>query len=278
MDKFIAAAIQLDSQADKKKNLDAAEEFIRQAAQRGAKLAALPENMNYIGSDYAGQMEPLNGPTIARLSALAKELKLWLHCGTIPMGSGGKPHNTCVLLNPAGEVFALYSKLHMFDVEIADGPSYKESDDNLPGDEIAVAKTELGVLGLSVCYDIRFGEIYRLMALNGAQILFTPACFTLNTGKDHWEPILRTRAIENACYVIAPGQIGIKPTLQSYGKTMIIDPWGNVVAQASDRPGYILAEIDLGLVDSVRAQIPALANRREDVYRLTSDRIHIYPD
>lgn len=277
MNKFIVAAIQLDSQDDKKKNLETAAEFIKEAAARGAKLVALPETMNYIGPDYIQNAEPIPGPTTNFFAELAVKLGIWIHCGSIPeMDDRDKPYNTTALISPKGEIVAKYRKLHMFDVEIENGPSYKESNDNAPGQEIVLAKTELATLGFSICYDIRFGEIYRLMALNGAQIIFTPACFTMNTGKDHWEPILRARAIENACYVVSPGQIGIKPKLQAYGKTLIIDPWGNVIAKASDRPGYICAEIDLDMIDAVRAQVPALKNRRTDIYSAASDKIKVY--
>lgn len=277
MKKWIVAAIQMDSQDDKQKNLQTAAGFIREAAEKGAKLAALPEIMNYIGPRYVEQAESVPGPTTDFFAALAKELGIWIHCGSIPELDGKPlPYNTTVLIGPDGGIVAKYRKLHMFDVEIQDGPSYRESSNNEAGSEIVIAQTELACFGFSICYDIRFGEIYRLMALKGAQVLFTPACFTMNTGKDHWEPMLRTRAIENGCYVIAPAQIGIKPKFQANGKTMIIDPWGNVIAQASDRPGYLCAEIDLDLVDAVRAQIPALQNRRSDVYALASDSIRVY--
>ena len=277
MRKFMLAAIQLDSQSDKQKNLAAAAGFIEEAAAKGAKLVAMPETMNYIGPEYRQNGEPVPGLTTDFFAKLAVKWGIWIHCGSIPeIYDQEKPYNTTVLLNPQGEIVAKYQKLHMFDVEISDGPSYKESDDNSPGQEIVLAKTELGMLGLSICYDIRFGEMYRIMALNGAQILFTPACFTMNTGKDHWETILRARAIENSCYVVSPGQIGIKPKLQAYGKSLIVDPWGNVIAKASDRPGYVMAEIDLDMIDFVRAQVPSLQNRRTDVYSISSDKVKIY--
>ena len=277
MNKFMIGVIQMDSQSDKQKNLAQAVSFIKEAAEKGARIAVLPESMSYLGNEYIASAEPVPGPTADILSSLARELGIWIHCGSITVLEDPEiPCNMSILFDPEGKIFAKYRKLHMFDVEIADGPSYKESDENIPGEEIVLAKTELGTLGFSVCYDMRFCEIYRLMALNGAQIIFVPSDFTLNTGKDHWEPILRTRAIENACYVVAPAQIGVKPKLQAYGKSMVIDPWGNVIAMAPDRPGVILAEIDLSRVDEIRSQIPALKNRREDIYSLTSDRIRIY--
>lgn len=276
--KFLIAAIQLDSQADKQANLETARGFIEEAAVRGAQLVAMPECMNYIGGSELENAEPIPGPTTDFFSELAKRLNIWIHCGSIDEKIPGseKAYNTNVLIDPSGKVFSKYRKLHMFDVVIENGPSYKESDTIEPGSEIVLAKTELATLGFSICYDIRFPEIYRLMALNGAQIIFAPASFVMNTGKDHWEPILRARAIENACYIVAPGQIGIKPKLQAYGKSLIVDPWGNVIAKASDRPGFILSEIDLSLIEKTRAQVPALNNRRDDIYSIGSTQIKIY--
>jgi len=277
MSRLIIAAVQMDSQADKQKNLAVAAGFVEEAVSKGAKFIAMPENLNYVGDEYVENAEPVPGSTTKFFSELAIKHGVWIHCGSIPELDGSDiPYNTSVIISPKGDIIAKYRKLHMFDVEIEDGPSYKESANNLPGDEIVLADTELAMFGMSICYDIRFSEIYRLMALNGAQIILAPANFTMNTGKDHWEPILRTRAIENACFVVAPGQIGIKPKLQAYGKTMIIDPWGNVIAQASDQPSVIVAEIDLGLINNVRKQIPALKNRREDIYTIASDKVVVY--
>lgn len=174
-----------------------------------------------------------------------------------------------MVINPNGELVAKYHKIHPFDVVISNGPTCKESDRICPGEGIVTVDTgEVGHLGLSICYDIRFCEMYRLMALEGAQIFLTPADFTMNTGKDHWETILRTRAIENGCYVIAPGQFGVKPRFQAYANSMIIDPWGNVIARASNKPCVITAEIHLDYLEKVRKQIFTLENRRPDIYDL----------
>jgi predicted amidohydrolase len=272
MNKFIAAVIQMDSQDNVKENLCQATGFIEEAASRGAKLIAMPESMNYCGKDNSGNAEIIpGGPTFCLMSELAQKYNVWLHCGSIyeKKQNDTRPYNSTMIINPQGELVAKYHKLHPFDVVIANGPSTKESDRICPGDKIVTVDThEVGHLGLSICYDIRFGEMYRIMAMEGANILLAPADFTLNTGKDHWETILRTRAIENECYVIAPGQFGIKPRFQAYANSMIIDPWGNVIARASNHPDVIFAEIDLDYVNKVRHQLYTLANRRPDIYSL----------
>ena len=270
MRKYLAAAIQLDSQEDKKENLKAVASFIDEAAGRGAKLVGLPECMAYCGREEGVResAEAIGGETTQLLCEKAKKHGIWLQGGSINEKVEGEKrvYNTTIFVNPKGEVAALYRKVHMFDVEVTSGPSYKESNAILPGNEIVVADTDLGKIGLSICYDIRFPELYRIMVDKGAQLFFASAAFTLFTGRDHWEPILRVRAIENATYMIAPGQMGKKTTLQMQGKSIIIDPWGNVVAKASDYPGVIVAEIDLDHVDDARKQIPSLKNRRVDVY------------
>jgi predicted amidohydrolase len=268
--KYLAAAIQLDSQEDKKENLKAIASFIDEAAGKGAKLVGLPECMIYCGREEGVResAEEIGGETTQLLCEKARKHGIWLQGGSINEKAEGEKrvYNTTILVNPKGEIAAIYRKVHMFDVEVASGPSFKESNSILPGNEIVVAGTDLGNIGLSICYDIRFPELYRIMTLKGAQVFFASAAFTLFTGRDHWEPILRVRAIENAAYMIAPGQMGKKTTLQMQGKSVIIDPWGNVVAKASDYPGVIAAEIDLDHVDDARSQIPALKNRRVDVY------------
>lgn len=273
MNKFIAAAIQMDTQDNLEENLKQVAEFIEEAVLRGAKLITMPENLNYVGRDIVGHAEPIpGGHTFNFLAALAKKHQVWLHCGSIweENKTDNRSYNTTMVINPQGELAAKYSKLHPFDVVIHNGPTVRESDKNCPGNAIVTVDTkEVGHLGLSICYDMRFCELYRLMALAGANIFLVPADFTLNTGKDHWEPILRTRAIENGCYVIAPGQFGIKPRFQAYANSMIIDPWGNIIARASDYPCVITAEIDLDYVTKVRQQLFSLENRRTDIYSLT---------
>lgn len=275
MNKFTAAAIQLDTKSSVEENLNNAVELIREAAKRGARLIAMPETVNYIGPECERFAEFIpGGHTFQVFAEQAKKYQVWLHCGSIyeknEDANDRRPYNTTMLINPRGELAAKYRKIHPFDVSIAEGPAVRESDVNCPGDKIVTVDTaEVGHLGLSVCYDMRFCELFRMMALRGAQILIIPANFTVNTGKDHWEVLLRARAIENGCYVIAPGQIGVKPGYQAYGKTMIIDPWGNVTAMASDKTTVITAEIDLEYLRSVRSQVFTLENRRDDVYHLS---------
>lgn len=272
MTKFIAAAVQMDSQDDKMANLAAAEGYIREAAARGARLVVLPESMNYIGRDMAQEAEAIPGePTFQRLSGLARELDLWLEAGSIYESNPedpARPFNTTFLIRPDGTLAAKYAKLHPFDVVLPNGVTSRESDRVCPGKKLTVAEMDLGKVGLGICYDIRFGEMFRIMALEGAKLFAVPANFTVNTGKDHWEVLLRARAIENECYVIAPNQMGKKPRFTAYGNSLMVDPWGTVIARASDKPGVITAEIDLDYVTKVRQSTFTLDNRRPDVYQL----------
>ncbi len=270
MRKFMVAAVQMDTQNDKEANWRQMAAFIDEAAAKGAQLVAFPEVVNILSEDpqYA---EAIPGPTTELLAEKAREHQIWIHGGSISEVNphGVRTYNTTVLINPAGEIVARYSKLHNFDMTLPDGSSVRESDRKEPGKEIVTVETELGHLGFAICYDMRFPELFRLMTLQGAQIIFLPANFTMPTGKDHWEPILRARAIENGCYLIAPNQVGVKEKFVAYGNSMIVDPWGTVIARASDKPGVILAEIDLDYLDDVRRRNPSVANRRTDVYQLS---------
>lgn len=272
MTKFIAAAVQMDSQDDKNANLAAAEGYIREAAARGASLVVLPESMNYIGRDMAGEAETIpGGPTFRKMADLARELGIWVEAGSSYESNPedpARPFNTTFLVRPDGTLAAKYAKLHPFDVVLPNGVTSRESDRVCPGKAIETAETELGKLGMAICYDVRFGEMFRIMALEGAKIFAVPANFTVNTGKDHWEVLVRARAIENECYVIAPNQMGKKPRFTAYGNSLIVDPWGTVIARASDKPGVITAEIDLDYVTKVRQSTFTLDNRRPDVYEL----------
>ncbi|WP_370833806.1 carbon-nitrogen hydrolase family protein [Acidaminococcus sp.] len=272
MTKFIAAAVQMDSQDDKNANLAAAEGYIREAAARGASLVVLPESMNYIGRDMAGEAETIpGGPTFRKMADLARELGIWVEAGSIYESNPedpARPFNTTFLVRPDGTLAAKYAKLHPFDVVLPNGVTSRESDRVCPGKAIETAETELGKLGMAICYDVRFGEMFRIMALEGAKIFAVPANFTVNTGKDHWEVLVRARAIENECYVIAPNQMGKKPRFTAYGNSLIVDPWGMVIARASDKPGVITTEIDLDYVTKVRQSTFTLDNRRPDVYEL----------
>lgn len=270
--KYKIAVVQLDSQNNKGENLKIACRCIDEAAAEGVRLVSFPEMMNLSGENIGegGGHETIPGYTTEILMAKAREHGIYIHSGSFceKIPGGEKAYNTSVIIDPEGEIIARYRKLHTFDVTLPDGTVCDESARVHPGDEIVTVDTALGKLGMSICYDIRFPELYRIMALDGAQVIFTPASFTMPTGKDHWEPILRTRAIENGCYIVSPGQIGKKVHFTAYGNSMVVDPWGTVVSRARDTVGVIYAEIDLDYEDAIRAKIPSLANRRADVYDL----------
>ena len=266
------AAVQLNSTADPSANLASADRLTRAAAADGAKLIVLPEKWTAIGSDEQQReaAETLDGPAIAWARAIARELEVDLVVGSILERVPGqeKLANTSVHVDPHGEVRASYRKLHMFDVEVA-GRSYRESEIEEPGEEIVTSETADGVqLGLSICYDLRFPELYRILAVRGARIIAVPAAFTLATTRDHWETLLRARAIENQAFIVAANQVGAHPGgHRSGGRSMIVDPWGLILAQAPDREGHALAELDLERQLEIRAQLPSLASRRPAAYR-----------
>ena len=270
--KYTVAVVQLDTQNDKGENLKTICNYIDEAAAHGAKLVSFPEVMNLVGENVGegGKHEQIPGYTTEKLMAKAKEHGIYIHSGSFCEEIPGeeRAYNTTVMINPQGEIIAKYHKLHTFDVTLPDGTVCDESARMHPGDEIVTVDTELGKLGFAICYDIRFPELFRIMALEGAQVIFTPASFTMPTGKDHWEPILRTRAIENGLYIVAAGQIGKKARFAAYGNSMVVDPWGTVISRAKDQPGITYGEIDLDYLDKIRQQIPSLKNRRADVYTL----------
>jgi deaminated glutathione amidase len=268
--KLVAAAIQMSSTPERVENREAAEALIREAASAGAEFVALPELWSCHGLDavYRENAEPIPGPTTDFLGDLARELGLYLLGGSILEGEPGAERlsNTSTLFSPSGEMVAVYRKIHLFDVKVSD-KEYLESATIAPGDEIVTAKAGPATLGLSVCYDVRFPELYRLLALRGAEILAVPAAFTLQTGKDHWEILLRARAVENQAFVVAPAQWGRKADGRwTYGRSMIVDPWGTVLATCPDRDGYALTALDLDYLDRFRTEFPALANRRPEAY------------
>jgi deaminated glutathione amidase len=264
---FIAAAVQLCADSDTGANLDKAESFIAAAARQGARLVVLPEVFAWRGArdQEAAHAEPIPGPSTTRLGALARQLNLYLLAGSILERSGGaKAFNTSVLFDPHGEIVARYRKLHLFDVDIAGHVSIRESDTRTAGDAVVTAPTELGVIGMTVCYDVRFPELYRQLTLAGAEIITVPSAFTFPTGAAHWEILLRARAIENQVYVIAPDQIGRSPSgVVDFGNSMIIDPWGKPLARAADREMVIYAEIDREYQERVRRELPCLTHIRE---------------
>jgi len=266
------AAVQLNSRADRSANLASADRITRAAAADGAELIVLPEKWTAIGTDeeLRAAAEPLEGDAVGWARALARELGVELVAGSFLERVPGqeKLANTSVHVDRDGELRAVYRKLHMFDVEVG-GRAYRESELEEPGDEIVLSRTGDGVvLGLSICYDLRFPELYRILAVSGAQLLAVPAAFTLATTREHWEVLLRARAIENQCYVVAANQYGAHGAGQhSGGRSMIVDPWGIVLAQAPDGEGHIVAEADLEREREIRARLPSLANRRAEAYR-----------
>lgn len=272
-DRLRVACVQLASDEHVDENLARAEVGVREAAARGARLIALPEKWNAIGEREVleAAAEPIDGRTTQLVRDWARELEAWILSGSIVVREPGrtKLRNLSILVGPDGEVHATYAKAHMFDVDVA-GVAYRESDAEDPGSELVVADVDGVPVGMTVCYDLRFPELYRLLALRGARILTVPAAFTLMTGRDHWEVLLRARAIENQCFVVAPDIIGDHGAGKvSYGGSMVVDPWGTVVARAPDAECVVVADLDLGAVDRVRAAIPSLANRRDDLYALS---------
>lgn len=271
---FLRVAVaQINTRDHVAENLAAVDCVLDRAAAMGAQFVSLPEYWTYLGP-YAGfdeAAQTLSGPAIELLREKARKHKMIVHGGSIVEpypGMTGKFQNTSVLINRDGEIVATYRKIHLFDVVLANGEKHLESERIIAGDEIVTAEIDGITFGLSVCYDLRFPELYRSLALRGAQILLVPAGFTLYTGRDHWEILLRARAIENLCYVVASAQVGTyPPDKQCFGRSMIVDPWGLVLAQAQDMPTVIMSEIDLEQIKRVRSQIPCLEHRRPQVYR-----------
>jgi deaminated glutathione amidase len=270
---YLAAAIQMTSGGDKPANLAKAERLVRLAAARGAQLVALPEVFNWRGkrADEAEAAETLEGETLGLMSRLARELGITLLAGSITEHAPGetKRFNTSVLFGPQGERLGAYRKIHLFDVDLPGRVTIKESDAKLSGSEAVTAATEIGTIGLSICYDVRFPELYRRLAFAGARILTIPSSFTFPTGEAHWAVLMRARAVENQCFVIAPAQFG--PNVHGfsdYGNSMIIDPWGRVLARAPDQEGVIVAPLDLEYLEKVRRELPALAHARMGRERL----------
>ncbi|GAB3813775.1 carbon-nitrogen hydrolase family protein [Micromonospora zhanjiangensis] len=261
------AVCQLNARADRAANLAAAGELLAQAADAGADLAVLPEYVDYLGpAADAPTPEPLDGEFAAFFAEAARRLGIWVHAGSFhEVGPDPRrTYNTSLVFDRTGTRRAHYRKIHLYDVEIPGRVSYRESDGVAAGTEPVVAEIEGVPVGLSICYDLRFPELYRELAVaGGAQVLVVPAAFMLHTGRDHWEILLRARAIENQCWVIAAGQIGDHdPGRTCFGRSMVIDPWGTVVAQMPDTVGVAVADIDLDRSVTIRRELPSLANRR----------------
>jgi len=268
--KFLAAVCQMTSTSDGAGNLRQAEALIRSAAASGAKLVATPENTNYLGphAEKVRRAEPLDGPTCKFFASLARELGIHLLLGSFNerVDDPSRCANTSVLFSPEGARLAVYRKLHLFDVDVPDGVSFRESASVVPGTEVVVAATPLGRLGLSICYDLRFGELYRALVSRGAEVILIPSAFTATTGRAHWETLVRARAIETQCWVLAPGQVGRHDDgglKESWGQSMIVDPWGKVVALVESGNEVAVAEIDLARVSEVRRAIPVDEHRKD---------------
>jgi deaminated glutathione amidase len=266
-----AAAIQMNSTEDRARNLATADRLVRAAAADGAALVVLPEKWSVLGTpeQLAAGAEPLDGPAISWARATARELGIDLLAGSIVerIPNREKRANTSVHVGPDGELRAVYRKVHLFDVEVA-GTVYRESDGEDPGDELVTTTLADGTpLGMAVCYDLRFPELFRILALRGALVVALPSAFTLATTRDHWEVLVRARAIEDQCFMVAPNQIGVHPPGNaSGGRSLIVDPWGTVLATAPDSEQQIVADLDFARQREIRAQLPSLANRRPQAY------------
>lgn len=263
------AVVQMTSTDDVGANLATAAQWIAQAADQGAELIALPENFAFLRRE--GMPIPcaqsLEGEIVGALRECAQRHRVWLVGGSFHEAVPGETRvgNTSVAVAPSGEIAAIYRKIHLFDVDLTaqGGQAYRESERVVPGAELASFETPFGVVGLSICYDVRFPELYRALADRGARFLCVPAAFARETGRDHWEVLLRARAIENQCFVLAPAQCGEHPGGRlTYGRSMVIDPWGLVVARAADRPGPVVADCHLDEQDRIRDALPALRHRR----------------
>jgi predicted amidohydrolase len=264
---YLIGAVQMTSTEDRTRNLDTAIRLIEEAASLGAKLVGLPENFAYMGPEdgrLAGA-ETLDGPSISALRELARRRRIHLLAGSIAERTDDprRTANTSLLLGDDGAVLAVYRKIHLFDVSIPDGVRYAESEGVRAGDQVVLAPTALGRIGLSICYDLRFPELYRQLAALGAELLAIPSAFTLYTGKDHWDVLVRARAVENLAYVLAPAQVGKHgPRRETYGNAMIVDPWGVVLARCPDGEGVCVAPFHRDRLERVRRELPALKHRR----------------
>lgn len=275
MKRFCAGVVQVDSQEDRQMNMQLIQEGIYTAVQQGAEFVILPETAEYIGPDMAGNATTIPGYLTRFYSSLARKFGIYLHCGSMTVrAQNGRTYNKSLLFGPEGNILAEYDKLHMFDV---DGEvAYRESSEITQGSNIVLAETPLATFGFSICYDIRFPELYRVMTLAGASVMLVAANFTKATGRAHWEPLLRARAIENGCYVIAACQCGDKYAFEANGHSMIISPRGEILVETGEGMEVITAVLDPNEVINARNEIPSLMNRRDDLYDLSADRVSYY--
>ncbi len=270
IDKFMATAIQFCANEDKDRNLRLANQYIDVAVQSGASVVVLPEMFNCFGHKEAmlKNAEGIPGQTTDFLSDKARTHGIKIVCGSIfERAENNKVYNTSVVSGSNGEILAKYSKIHLFDVDIPGKIRYKESEHVIAGSSIITVNMGSFEAGLAICYDLRFCELFRSLALKGAKVIFIPSAFTFATGEYHWESLVKARAIENQVFVVAANQTGTSPNnITCYGKSMIVDPWGRVPAKAEDGENVITAEIDLNLLEDVRTEIPLFEHRRIDLY------------
>ncbi len=264
---YLVGAVQMTSTEDRSRNLQTALRLVEEAADLGAKLVGLPENFAFMGPEEArlAGAEALDGPTLSAVREVAVRRRIHVLAGSIAerIDDPRRTANTSALVGDDGSLLAVYRKIHLFDVAIPDGARYAESEGVRAGGEVVLAETALGRIGLSVCYDLRFPELYRRLAALGAELLTIPSAFTLYTGKDHWEVLVRARAIENLAYVLAPAQVGRHgPRRETFGNAMVVDPWGVVLARCPDGEGVCVAPFRRDRLERVRAELPALRHRR----------------
>ena len=265
---FKAACVQLRSSDDVSENIAETVRLVRDAAAQGAIFIATPENTTLMapdaGAKLASSYDEAHDPALPVFTALAKELNVWLLIGSLAIKvSDTKTANRSFLISPQGAIAARYSKIHLFDVELAGGEAYRESNTVAGGNEAVVADTLLGAIGLTICYDMRFPQLYRALAKKGAFLITVPSAFTVPTGQAHWHVLLRARAIETGCFILAPAQGGLHANgRKTYGHSLIVAPWGEILAEAGTEPGVIIAEIDPELSRDARAKIPSLQHDR----------------
>jgi len=268
----IFGVAQLTSINDKEKNLEACAKVVKEAKDKGVSFLSLPECFAFIGENEdqtRANAEPLDGPIMKKYLDLAKTHEIWLSLGGFheKVPTSDRIHNTHLIVNPQGEIVKIYRKIHLFDINIPNGPVMQESKVIAPGDRMALCSTPFGNIGMSVCYDVRFPELYASLRHKGAHIILIPAAFTVKTGVAHWKTLLVARAIETQCYVIAAAQVGWHhPKRASYGHAMIIDPWGTILAEAQEEPGLATATVDMAFLEDVRRNMPVLNHRRQELY------------
>lgn len=270
---FKIGLVQLDTRTDPAEARAQVEQYVRKAKEKGAELVILPEHSDAIGRKERDFAQPVPGPVSDWYSHLAREVGIYLHCGSIteanPESEDGKTFNTTLLFGPDGSLLSTYRKMHLFDVVLPNGKGVRESKEVKAGDGFSMVETDLCNIGLTICYDLRFPELYRLLALAGAELLVVSANFTAATGCAHWETLLRARAIENSCYVAAVNQCGEKALFKAWGHTMLIDPWGEILGELDgEHPGLLMGTIDPEIFESVRQKLPFRENRRTDLYEL----------